>query len=87
MSKQILNREKVLGNFLQNLSLSQVEIVKLIGVAQSQLGFILQQYKERRSIERKVGSGGKRKGFKDKFNGFQKHKITQIFFDGYLIIF
>ena len=41
MNKQILNQEKNLENFLQNPSLSQVEILKLPGVAQSSVGCIL----------------------------------------------
>ena len=41
MSKQIFNQEKVLEAFLQNPSLSQVDISKLTSVARSSVRFIL----------------------------------------------
>ena len=54
MNKQILNQEKNLENFLQNPSLSQVEVLKLSSVAQYSVGCILWQYKETRPSESRV---------------------------------
>ena len=68
MSKQILNREKVLEIFLRNPFLSKVDVSKLIGVTRSSVGIILRRLdlpkEERLNLPKEKQDVEKRKDLK-----------------------